>query len=603
MSATHHHIQAVAASYFGPELASKILDELEVIEVAGGDWLFHQGEDGHALFLVVRGRLQVLLETENSEQPQLLAEVTPGDSVGEAGLISGERRSAGVRAIRDSLLIKIDKHRFDALAEKHPSLVMKLATNVAGMLRRKEFRPPQKQPNAIALMPLSDSPRIRQFIADLVRKISQHTSNLSLSGNSLADQGAPETIDDQADEIPEILKTWLHDQETVHPLLIYTCEPADNCWTRYATRQSDLVLFITNASDSPQLTPWQQKLQATNGTSTGTQALVLIQKDQHGKIKGTASWLELWPVDYHLHVRENQPNDIARVARVVTGKAIGLVLSGGGARGFAHLGVYKALLELGIAIDWVGGTSIGSIFGSPIAADWDYPKSYKQTKRSFTKVKPFSDYTLPLVSLIRGRRMTRELEAHQAVYIEDMPIPFFCVSSVMDSGELQIHESGWLPTALRASASIPGVVPPAVVDHRLTIDGAVLNCMPVDIMKNKPVGKIIAVDLSAHKSYRVDYTEMPSPWAILAGRYLPFFKKHRVPSMMTTILKATEIGTLAQVRQSGEQADLLIQPPVRQFGLTEVKAFDEVVNIGYESAKGQLTQWLESENLNQGARD
>lgn len=603
MSATHDHIQAVAASYFGPELANKILNDLEVVEVAGGDWLFHQGDDGHTLYLTVRGRLQVLLESDDSEQPQLLAEVVPGDSVGETGLITGEQRSAGVRAIRDSLLIKIDKHRFDELSKKHPSLVMKLAANVAEMLRRKGSGTAQRQANAIALMPLSDSPRIRKFITDLIKRISQHTSNLSLSGDSLLEQGAPEAIDHQSDEIPETLKTWLHEQETIHPLLIYSCEPNDDCWTHFATRQSDLVLFIADASDSPQLTQWQQHLQAANGTSSGKQALVLMQKGQNAKISGTAKWLEQWPVDYHLHVRESHLNDIARVARVLSGNAIGLVLSGGGARGFAHLGVYKALLELGIAIDWVGGASIGSIFGSPIAADWDYATSYQKTKHSFTKVKPFSDYTLPLVSLIRGRRMIRELEAQQPVYIEDLPIPFFCVSSVLDSGALQIHESGWLPTALRASASMPGVLPPAVVDHRLTIDGSVLNCMPVDIMKNKPVGKIIAVDLSAHKSYRVEYTEMPSAWAVLAGRFLPFFKKHRVPSLMTTILKATEIGTLAQVRQSGELADLLIKPPVRQFGLTEVKAFDEVVNIGYESAKGQLTQWLESENPNQGPHE
>lgn len=600
MSASNDHIQSVAASYFGHDLAQKIIHDLEVVEVAGGDWLFQQGEPGNALFLAVRGRLQVLLTSEESDQPRLLTEVTPGDSVGEAGLITGEPRSAGVRAIRDSLLIKIDRQHFDNLAVKHPSLVMKLAVNVADMLQRKGLRKPARQPNALALVPLSDSAQVRHFISDLVEQIGQYSENLTLSSQTLLDQGAPNTIKQPSDGIPEELKNWLHDQETLHPLLIYSCDPNDGSWTQFATRQSDLILFIADAGDKPDLSEWQQNLQASRGTTSGKRALVLLQSGE--EISGTSDWLERWQVDYHLHVRERQPHDIARVARIVSGNATGLVFSGGGARGFAHIGVYKALIELGVAIDWVGGASIGSIFASPIAADWDYDLAYEKAKQSFTKVKPFSDYTLPLVSLIRGKRMSRELEKHQSVYIEDLPIPYFCVSSVLDSGELQVHERGWLPSALRASASMPGVLPPAVIDQRLTIDGAVLNCMPVDIMKQKPVGKVIAVDLSSHKSYRVEYTAMPSPWAILAGRFLPFFKKHRVPSLMTTILKATEIGTLSQVRQSGEMADLLIQPPVRQFGLTEVKAFDHVVNIGYECAKEKLSTWLAEEEHTDGRK-
>ncbi len=588
-------LHSVAEKYFGVELAQKLLPELEVIEIAGGDWLFHQGDRGDALFLAVRGRLQVLQNKAESEVPALLGEVTPGDSVGEVSLLTGEPRSAGVRAIRDSLLIKIDRAGFDAMAQKYPSLILKLATNVADMLRRQNPQGPASFPNAIAVVPLSDSKRIEQFVPMLQQQIKSYADSLDLASDNLIAKGAPMNFEQAAERLPEALKHWIHDQETTRPLLIYHCHAADDSWTRFACRQSDLVLFVADAKGSPEPSDWEQRLRVLNGISTGRQALVLLQPDSAIAIKDTAKWLENRVVDYHLHVRGDRPDDIARVARVLTGKALGLVLSGGAARGFAHLGVYKAMRELGITIDWVGGTSIGSIFGAPIAADWDIKTAYEAARHSFTRVKPFSDYTLPLVSLIRGKRMTRELQSHQSFQIEDLPIPFFCVSSVLDSGELLVHEHGYLPAALRASASMPGVLPPAVVDQRLVIDGAVLNCMPVDLMKRKPVGKVIAVDLTSHKSYRVDYASIPSAWAILAGRFLPFFRKYRVPSLTTTILKATEIGTMAQVRQFGEMADLLIQPPVRQFGLTEVKAFDEIVNIGYASAKQKLTEWLEAE--------
>ena len=360
-------------------------------------------------------------------------------------------------------------------------------------------------------------------------------------------------------------------------------------------RQSDLTLFIADSQDPFQISDWEARLRDGKGIATGKQAMALLQPDSDTEIIGTANWLQDREPDFHLHIRKDKADDVQRLARIISGNALGLVLGGGGARGFAHLGVYKALLELGITVDWVGGSSIGSIFGAPVASNWDYEMTHALARHSFVKIKPFSDYTLPIVALIRGRRMEREIQRHQNFSIEDMPIPFFCVSSILDSGELKLHEKGLLSSALRASASLPGVLPPTVIDRRLIIDGAVLNSLPVDIMMQKPIGKIIAVDLSSHKSYEVDYPAIPSPWAILAGRLLPFFRKYRVPSLATTILKATEIGTQNQVRESGKDADLLLRPPVRKFGLTEVKSFDDIVDAGYQYAKKELQIWQQSQ--------
>jgi len=591
MSDTRATIRQVAETYFGTALTEELLDDFELVEVAGGDWLFHQGDDGRSLYLAVRGRLQVVSENSDQTEPQLLGEVVPGESVGEVGLLTGEKRSAGIRAIRDSLLIRINRQTFDDMSAKHPALIMKLAANVANMLRRSRFAATGPQFNTIALVPLSEAAKITRFASELARSLDGYGQNLTLQSDKLLECGAPATPDDANDAMPDSLKHWLHLQETQNRFLVYVCEADDNTWTRFAMRQSDLVIFIADSQQDPTLSDWESRLRTGKGIATGKQALVLLQPPSESGISGTAQWLKDRQPDYHFHVREDKPDDTERVARIISGNAIGLVLSGGAARGFAHLGVYKALLELDITIDWVGGASIGSIFGSPIASDWNYEKAYQVAKHSFVKVKPFSDYTLPLAGLIRGGRMERELQAHQNYNIEDLPIPFFCVSSLLDSGELQMHENGLLAQALRASASLPGVLPPAVVNKRLTIDGAVLNCMPVDIMKQKPVGKIIAVDLTPNKTYEVDYEAIPSPWAILAGRYLPGLRKYRVPSLATTILKATEIGTLEKVHQSGLLADLLLRPPVRQFGLTDMKAFDKIVDAGYEYAKAELQKW------------
>ncbi len=593
-------IRQLAERYFGMSLPEASLDEFEICEIAGGDWLFHQGDEGSSIFLLVRGRMHVFREDPGLENPQLLGEVVPGESVGEVGLLSGENRSAGIRAIRDSLLIKISRRSFEHLSATHPTLVMKLASHIAKLLQSNlagTAAAAARRLSSITLLPLTGSDRCENFCRELAASLAKFGSTLTLTATNLREQGAPAGLADGDAAISDQLKYWVHQQETLNRFLVYQCEPGDSQWTRFAMRQSDLVVFIAEARDNAAQSDWESRPHAGKGTATGRQALVLLQPSSDTPITGTALWLKKRKPDFHLHVREDKADDVQRVARVISGNALGLVLGGGGARGFAHLGVYKALLELGVVVDWVGGASIGSIFGAPIAADWSYDKAYTVARRSFVKGKPFSDYTLPLVALIRGRRMERELDANQDFQIEDMPLPFFCISSVLDSGELCLHESGNLSSALRAGAALPGVIPPAVVNKRLHIDGAVLNSLPVDIMRQKPVGDIIAIDLSSHKSYEVDYPAIPSPWAILAGRLLPFMPKYRVPSLATTILKATEIGTQLQVRESGKRATLLLQPPVRQFGLTNVSAFDQIVETGYQHARTALDAWLTSRKV------
>lgn len=589
------HIRAATETYFDTELGPELLDKLTICEVAGGEWLFRQGDDGDSLYLLVRGRLQVLREDGVSEEHALIGEVVPGESVGEVGLLTGEKRSAGIRAIRDSLLVRIERKPFEELSASNPSLALKLAAHVARLLQRSQARSAAaRQFNTITLLPLDNSQRCTAFCRRLREDLAAYGKVLNLAADTLLEQGAPQNLAAGQDPLPGELQHWIHQQETNNRFLVYGCEAGDTPWSRFAVRQSDLVVLIAEPRGEPAPASWELQLAGAESNLAGHRALVLLQGTSDQPITGTAKWLQAYQPDFHLHVRQDRPNDTARVARIIAGQALGLVLGAGGARGFAHLGVYKALRELDVPIDWVGGSSIGSIFGATIAADWSFEEANRTARHHFVKAKPFSDFTLPVAALLRGKRMEHGLQTSLDFNIEDMPVPFFCISSILDSGELNLHETGKLSTALRASAALPAVLPPAVVNRRLSIDGSVLNSLPVDIMQNKPVGRIIAVDLSSHKSYEVEYKDFPSPWAIMAGRLLPFLRKYRVPSLSTTILKATEIGTQAQVRVSGQQADLLLRPPVRKFGLTSVKAYDQVVDAGYHYARTELERWWQT---------
>jgi predicted acylesterase/phospholipase RssA len=399
----------------------------------------------------------------------------------------------------------------------------------------------------------------------------------------LAELGAPVTSLPEKEEPPEALRHWLSDQEDQHSFVLYRCPAGDNPWTRFAIRQSDIVLMIADATDDPGAVAWEPGKDASDSTSAGRRALVLLQRDRLA-ISNTALWLENRQLAFHLHMEKGRLQDVQRAVRVVTGTATGLVLGGGAARGLAALGVIKALEESGIPIDWVGGTSIGSIMAGGVAKGWSHELAIETSRKSFKDGKPFGDFTIPIISLLRGSRMKRLLKTHLDFQIEDLALPYYCVSTNLGRGIKNIHEKGSLVDAILASAAMPGILPPAVVNGELAIDGAILDNLPVDIMRKKPVGKVIAVDFSAPVPAQVDYFETPSPWAVLRGRWLPFTRRYRLPGLTSIILKSTEAGTQEEVRRHGAMADLLIDPQVRRFGMTDVKSFDQLVQAGYERA-------------------
>lgn len=593
-------IRETVANYFDirADEADSLLDELKTLNISGGDWLIHQGDEGDALYLLVQGRLQAVIrnpDVDGQGGHTFLGEIVPGDSVGEVSLLTGEPRSASIQAIRDSLLVAIDRTSFERLATQHPALVLHLAGNVASVLHKSTAgkQSPARNLKTVTLLPLHDTAKTRDFCRQLAEDLEMYGPVLNLSADRLGSKGAPVQQLGAEDRVPQKLRLWLSDQESRNDFVLFHCQPANTPWTRFARRQSDLVLCIADTSlESPQQ-EWEYQLDEACGTAAANRMLVLLQGPVSVAIDNTAAWLDGRRQDYHLHVREDCRDDIRRVSRIISGHALGLVLAAGAARGFAHIGVYRALKESGMSIDWVGGTSIGAIMGACVASDWSFDQACEVGRKAFVAGKPFSDFTIPLMSLARGRRMQRLLEQYVGVQIEDLPVPYFCVSCNLDNGTLNLHERGYLPDALRASAAMTGIIPPAVINQRLTVDGSVVNSMPIDIMQQKPVGTIIGVSVSSQKEYPVDYDALPSPWAVLRGRYLPFARKYRVPALSTIMLKATELGTMTQVHELGQQADLLLVPPVRKFGMTEVKAFDRIVETGYSYAKKELAAWLD----------
>jgi predicted acylesterase/phospholipase RssA len=595
---TQDPIQSIIERYFGfvDEDAESLQRQLQTVSIAGGEWLMHQGDAADALYFLVRGRLQVWIEPDADQadnEPSLLGEIAPGESVGEIGLLTGGKRTAGVRAIRDSMLVKLDRAVFEDFAKSHPALVIQLAGGIARRLTERTSVAPAAARNlvTIGLLPLNNSPWLEEFCDALHKELLKSGPTLYLTARNLGEHGAPVTRVEHDDRIPESVKNWLAIQESGHRFLIYRGDPAATAWSRLCLRQSDLVLLLADENDNPQSQSWERELFATDDAPVARRGLLLRHPASDLPITGTARWFSEREIDFHLHLRDDNKDDIARVARMLTGEAVGLVLGGGAARGCAEIGAYRALCEAGIPVDWVGGSSIGGIIGAAIAFDRNPAEIFETGRNAFVKGKPFGDFTLPLMSVLSGKRMQRLTRMHLDGNIEDFPIPYFCVSSMLDQGTIHVHERGPIWNAVHATAALPGLLPPVVVDGRLAVDGGVVNNLPVDIMRQKPVGYVIAVDVSSKRTYQVEYDQLPSPWAVLRGRLVPFTRKYRVPGLVSVLMKSTEIGTLANVRAQGDKADLLLRPPVSKFSLTDVRNYDSIVTAGYDHTRKKLQDW------------
>jgi NTE family protein len=247
----------------------------------------------------------------------------------------------------------------------------------------------------------------------------------------------------------------------------------------------------------------------------------------------------------------------------------------------------RALEVARLPIDAIGATSIGAIVGAGWAAGWSYDEMIERFRRSFVDSNPLGDYTLPLVSLVAGRRVGRRLRAEFGdTHIEDLPLPYFCVSANLTDGQAAIHRRGKLWLWLRASAAIPGVLPPVVTQRQIYVDGATINNLPVDVMRETMDGTVIAVDAGADRMLEtsIEMTEVPSAWHVAA------WLKRRPASIniLQILLRASMINSVATTVSQRALADLVLKPPLERIDLLDWRAFDHTIELGYRYASEML---------------
>jgi NTE family protein len=209
--------------------------------------------------------------------------------------------------------------------------------------------------------------------------------------------------------------------------------------------------------------------------------------------------------------------------------------------------------------------------------------------QSFARSNPVNDYTLPFLALTKGRKVARRLEENfGSICIEDLRRPFLCVSTNLSAGTLAVHRAGPLVPALRASISIPGLLPPVMIGDDAHVDGAVMNWLPVDAMGPKR-GPVIAVDAASDRVLVPfdKFNGTPSLWQFL-------WHRRKIPPIVDLLVRAGTVSSDAVGRAASEHADILFKPPLETVDLLDWHAWEHAIEVGYRHAMDKLEQLCKS---------
>jgi NTE family protein len=551
-------------------LLTQIAQAAEWLSLPGGATLFMAGEPSDALYVVLSGCLGVFAP-ENRDRRRFMGRVLAGDTVGEMGLISGRPRSAHVVALRDTELARIASDSFNRIFGQHPEAMLRIARLTVDRLElsQSHARGPRHGARTFTLLPQSVEVDVGGFASDFVKALSRF--------------GRTELVWSVRAE--SHTSHWFHRIESANDYVVYVADPGAGRWSSLCVRQADALLLLARADG--EVGRWEV-LSGARESSMAPQRAELVLLHDGSITRGAAGrWLAGQPEIAHHHI--TCAEDIARVARMLTGRGVGLVLSGGGARGFAHIGIVKALREAGVPIDLVGGTSMGGILGAGVARCWSVEELTHRFRAAFVESKPLRDYTLPFVSLVSGRKVSKLLRNNFGdIDVEDLPLTFFCVSSNLTTGHSMVHRHGVLWFWLRASVAIPGVLPPVVYKGEVLVDGGTMNNLPVDAMREMGRGPVIGVDVGADRAFTTDSEEvdMPLPWQLMSWLRV---RRNR-PNIFQILWRAGMVNSSAMTAAHREKSDLLLQPPLAQVDMLNWSAFDRAIATGYEYAMRRLEQ-------------
>jgi NTE family protein len=556
----------------------EIISKMIVLrELKGNDILFNEGDKADGAYVLISGRLLVYT-TDSEGNRKELAVLSRGVTVGELGVITGEPRTASVMALRDSLLVHLSMMTSGRLIQMYPKMVVNISRSLVSRLTGGSRRT-NTVPSRLFVMSASPTIDIEEFVQKLYPTISSSVDVACVTPNTIESMTGIADVTDISisDKENYAINLALDEQELKHKMTILQGTKNHTEWNSRCIRQSDDILLLIDADSKVIDYGIMDSLKGLHVRP------VLVHSENNTKPKGSADILNTLKSQRWHHVRKNSLEDLERLVRHILGKSVGLVLSGGGARGLSHLGVFKAIKELNIPIDLIGGTSSGALMASLIALNWETDYTLARARKTALS-NPTNDYSwLPFVSVLRGNKFTDILDEYfGGMTIEDFWIPFFCVSSSISKAREVIHTRGSIHSALRASIAIPGVYSPVIIDGEYHVDGGVMNNMPIDSMQSFGAGNIVAVELYSSQYSPGVRTTLPTGWQYLFEKLKG--NQEPIPTSIPTVIECTSLGSSYKAKMNVPHVDIHIQTTMSTYGLLDWRKFDSLVADGYTQA-------------------
>ncbi len=536
--------------------------EARAVTVRAGQWLFREGAPVDAMFVVLAGRLEVI----NDSTGDVIRVLGPGDTVGELAVLTASPRSASVRVRRDAALLEMARDSVERLLSDVPAIGAAFARQLARVLRDSRALVDYSARRATTVALVGDGQRVpvHRFADAVVDTLTRWQSVTRIDRATPGIAGASG---------PGVMVDALERRGTLVLLIADSRDPCDE-WAGFCRRQADRVVVLVDDHDL--------RLADLSGND-----VVLVQRDR-APVPERISRIQVQAL-YRCLGDGGILACGAAVARRLAGRSLGLVLSGGGARAFAHIGVLDELAARGVSVDRVGGASMGALIGALYAAGCSPEEIAEHVRAEFIRRNPSADYTVPLSALIRGRRASEMLERlFGATTIEDLLCEFFCVSFDLLAAERVVHRRGSLARVVGASITVPGVAPPMPIGGRLLVDGGVVDNLPIGIMADTAEGPVIAVDVATP----FGGTRLPTPRAVgLRNRTVGELRawlvgtREPLPGIAETLTRVMTFASADAAKVAERRAALTIRPHTPGTGLLQWSRLDAVRDAGRAAAR------------------
>ncbi|XP_044278224.1 patatin-like phospholipase domain-containing protein 6 isoform X4 [Varanus komodoensis] len=624
---------------------------IDWMAVEAGRALYRQGDKSDCTYIVLNGRLRSVIQKGNGKK-ELVGEYGRGDLIGVVEALTHQVRATTVHAVRDTELAKLPEGTLSNIKRRYPQVVTRLihllSQKILGNLQQlrgpfpgsglamapsSELTNPASNLSTVAVLPVCDDVPMAAFTLELKHALNAIGPTLLLTSDIIRARLGASALD----SIHEYrLSGWLAQQEDIHRIVLYQTDYTLTPWTVRCIRQADCILIVGLGDQEPTLGELEQMLE--NTAVRALKQLILLHREDGPSPARTVEWLNMrsW-CSGHLHIKcrrrvfsRRSPNklremyekvfektadrhsDFSRLARVLTGNTIALVLGGGGARGCSHIGVIKAMEEAGLPIDLIGGTSIGSFIGALYAEERSAVRT-KQRAREWAKnmnsvFATVLDLTYPITSMFSGSAFNTSIhKVFQDKQIEDLWLPYFNVTTDITASAMRVHKDGSVWRYIRASASYTPYLPPICdpKDSHLLVDGCYVNNVPADIARNMGAKTVIAIDVgSQDETDLCNYGDSLSGWWLLWKRLNPWTEKVKVPDMAEIQSRLAYVSCVRQLEvvKSSSYCEY-IRPPIDRFKTMDFGKFDEIYDVGYQHGKVVFDGWSRGDIMEKMVKD